>query len=88
MSEAPKTAKISAVINDGELSAETLRFEMDVNSFPVIRCATTSPTEDTVKAPVSAETLSRIAEMQKARLAGVTEPNVKISADDGVGGEM
>jgi len=84
----PVIAKISAVVNGGKLSAESLRFEMDINSFPVVRCSTTAPTNDPVKSPLSSELLKRIADLQKKRLAGVTKTDVTIVAKDGTGGSL
>tara|TARA_R110002110_G_scaffold49550_2_gene147110 strand:- start:387 stop:1865 length:1479 start_codon:yes stop_codon:yes gene_type:complete len=88
MSDAPVIAKISAVINGGDRSAESLRFEMDINSFPVVRCNTLPPTKGVVLAPLSADVLDRVAELQKRRLAGQVKPDAVITADDGIGGSL
>lgn len=88
MSDSPDVAKISAVINGGDRSAESLRFEMDINSFPVVRCNTLPPTKGVVLAPSSSDVMDRVAELQKRRLAGQVKPDAVITADDGIGGSL
>lgn len=82
------TAKIFAAVNDGQYSAEGIRMEMDVNNFPTARITLMPSSSEEVRSPVSAETIDRIAQLQAARLAGRTEPDLEITADDGTGGQM
>ncbi len=83
------TAKIFATVNGGEYSAEGLRFEMDVNSFPMVSAniAETNGAES-VKVPVSSEVIERIGKLQQQRLAGRTKPDFNVEADDGTGGKI
>ena len=70
-SNKPEIAELSAEVNGGEWSAEGLQFQMSVNSFPTVS-ATIAVTKgkESVKAPVSQETIDRIGKLQKQRLAG------------------
>lgn len=83
-------AKIGAKVNGGEYSAEGLSVRLSVNNVATVRVDVAAGAEDevTVLAPVSADVIERIGNLQKARLAGRVEPDLTITADDGLGGQM
>ena len=83
------TAKISASINGDNVSPEGLLFEIDVNSFPMVRAnvAETSG-KVSVKTPIAPEVIERIGKLQTARLAGRTTPDFEVFAEDGIGGSI
>lgn len=87
--QTPSVETISAELNEGEWSPEGLTFEMAVNSFPTVRAEVAQTSGDvSVLEPVSQDVLSRIGEMQASRLAGRTESDFKLTAQDGKGGEL
>ena len=83
------TAKISASINGDGVSPEGLLFEIDVNSFPMVRAnlAETSG-KLSVHTPIGPEVIDRIGKLQTARLAGRTTPDFEVFAEDGIGGSI
>lgn len=96
MSEKPEIAALSADVNArffglaaGKFAATSLRFSMDVNTFPSVSANIAKPKGDvSVHAPVSAEVIQRIGQLQKQRLAGRTETDFNVTATDGRGGEI
>jgi hypothetical protein len=83
------TATIAATINGGEFSPEGLRFEMDVNSFPMVSANIAETNgQESVKVPISPEVLARIGELQKSRLAGRITPDFSVEAEDGIGNNI
>lgn len=87
MSSGAQLAAVSAELNSGTYSPSTLKFTMDVDTFPSATAAISSK-GDELQVPLAAETIDRIAEMQKKRLAGRTDPDFRAEAEDGIGGSM
>ncbi len=88
MSSTPKIAKIKASIEGREVSPEGMRVTTAVNSVPVISTSVNAKSGSVIQRPASETTLSVIREAQKERLAGVKEPNIKLQAEDGNGGNI
>jgi hypothetical protein len=80
-------AAISATIDRAGLSVEGLTIEMTVGAV-----ATASVnfvyTDKQIKRSLSLDVGAQIAALQRTRLAGVTEPDVTITASDGLGGDL
>lgn len=90
MPKKAKVAKFSASVQAGgaSVSVESLRIEMDINTFPVAKVNGPAGADGEVKEPITSESLSRIQGLQQKRLSGVISPDVSISATDGIGGSM
>ena len=89
MSDNPKIAEVSASVNGGEYSPLSLVFRMDVNTFPVVNANVAELKEKvSVKAPMSQEVLARLGKLQNQRLAGRSDPDFVVTAEDGIGGSM
>lgn len=82
------TAKIFAQVNGGAFSADGLRFEMDVNSFPMVSASMVDTSAGAVQTPVSGDVIKRIGELQQQRLAGRSAPDFSVDAQDGIGGSI
>lgn len=90
MSKDEHIAVLAAEVNGGEYSPTGLRFDLDVDTFPSVKASIADPKsgDPSLQAPVSKEVLARIGELQKQRLAGRTEPDFEVTAEDGRGGEI
>lgn len=85
----PTIAKLRASVNGGQYSPDSLRFEMDVNSFPMVTAGVVETDgQVTVSAPLTSDVLSHLGRLQQQRLAGRTDPDMIVEADDGIGGSI
>ncbi len=90
-SNKPEIAVISAEVNDGDYSPQSLRFHLDVDKFPTVSADTAhadSGKAVSVNVPVSSDVLARIGELQQQRLAGRVETDFRVTANDGRDGEI
>ena len=88
-SSKPEISVVSAEVNGGEYSPSSLRFSMDVGGFPSVSATISDPGAKVgVHVPMSRDVISRLAKLQEQRLAGRTEPDFNVSADDGLGGTI
>jgi len=86
MPDAPRIAKLSAVVNGGEYSAEGVVMNMEVNHFPTVNVTLHNKADDVVRSALASSTLADIAKLQAQRLAGRSSTDLSVNVDDGRGG--
>lgn len=88
MPEEPTVATIEVTVHTGAFSPSGMRLDLQVNSFPVVRYTHPRQSDAVVVAPLAADALDAIRELQTARLEGRDKPDVNVQVNDGTGGEV
>jgi hypothetical protein len=81
-------AKLSAIVNGGAYSAESVNIRLAVNEIPTATVCVVQKTEAIVKSVMSQEVLDVMRERQVKRLAGVDKTDMTVEVSDGVGGTL